>query len=102
MIPFYGNNNYNLEWSIESLSNYAAHECVRNIFITIAPGEKFTSLTTEDKPFLRYKMDAVMAISPKISGQGNFVFAPGDCAYGDSSRFVEIGFTVNQLERWWH
>ena len=101
-IPFYYDNDYNLEWSIESLSNYAAHECVRNIFIAIVPGEKFTNLATGNISILRRKMDAVMAISPKISGRGNFVFSPGNCAYGESLRFVEIGFTVNQQERWWH
>lgn len=99
VIPYYNNNNYNPEWSLEALNGYVAKECVRHIYITIMPGETFRSLESGGISFRRNGLAVAMAISPKISGRGNFVFSPGNCAVEDSLALVEMGFTINQQDK---
>ena len=100
VIPFYNNNNYNPELLSEDiLRDYAMKNCVRHIYITVMSGEKFTNLTTNNITNCRNFLAKRMAISPKISGRGNFVFEPGDCAVEDSLALVEMGFTINQQDK---
>lgn len=100
VIPYYNNNNYNPELLTEDiLRDYAMKDCVRHIYITIMPGEKFTNLSTGTISLKRSALAKRMAISPKISGRGNFVFSPGNCAVEDSLALVEMGFTINQQDK---
>lgn len=95
-ILYYYNNNNNPKWNMETLNKYAADKTVRNVYITIAPGEIFTGLTSDNISFRRRGLQKAMNVSPKFHGRGNFVFTPGRCVYGDSLDFVAMGFTVNQ------
>ncbi|MDE6515654.1 MAG: hypothetical protein K2L03_06420 [Bacteroidales bacterium] len=96
VILYYYNNNNNPKWNMETLNKYAADKTVRNVYITVAPGEKFTSLTSDDISFTRRELQNAMNVSQKNKGTGNFLFTPGRCLYGDSLDFVAMGFTVNQ------
>ena len=95
-IYYYYDNNNNPKWSVDTLSKYAADKTVRNVYITVAPGEVFTNLTSDDISFSRRGLQNAMSISSKNKGRGNFVFVPGRCTYGDSLDFVAMGFTINQ------
>lgn len=96
-IPYYNNNNGNTEYLDDNIiRGYANDKLVRNIYITVMPGEIFTNLVSDDISARRRVIQGKMAISPKIRGRGNFVFTPGDCMYGDSLDFVAMGFTVNK------
>lgn len=99
-IPFYNDNNENTELLDDNIiRGYANDKQVRNIFITIMPGEIFTNWASGDISAIRSALSKKMAISPKIRGRGNFEFRPGYCMYGDSMDFVAMGFTVNQQNR---
>lgn len=95
-VPFYYDNTDNKELEDESLRNYASDKYVRNIWIYIVPGEKFTDLAADNISRLRLILSGKMDISPKVRGRGNLIFRPGACTYGDSLDFVKMGFTVNQ------
>ena len=95
-ILYYENNNHNPKWNMETLNKYAADKTVRNIYITVAPGEVFTNLTSDDISFRRRGLQNAMNVSPKCHGRGNFIFVPGLCLYGDSLDIIAMGFTVNQ------
>ncbi len=98
-ILYYENNNNNPKWNLNTLNKYAADKTDRNVYITVAPGEIFTNLTSDDISFCRRELQNAMNISSKNKGRGNFVFVPGRCMYGDSLDFVTMGFTVNQQNR---
>lgn len=95
VIYYYSNNN-NPKWKIDTLNRYAADKCVRNVYITVAPGEKFTALSSNSISSRRRDLQQVMDISSKFSGRGNFEFMPGACTRGDSLDFVAMGFTINK------
>ena len=96
VIWYYYINKNNPQWKTDTLNKYAADKHIRNIYITVAPGESFKNASTENISALRYDIQDVMNISPKFSGRGNFDFTPGVCAYGDSMDLVKMGFTINQ------
>ena len=96
VVWYYYFNNDNPQWKWDTLTRYAADKHIRNIYITIAPGESFKSISTEGISARRYDLQDVMSISPKFSGRGNFDFTPGVCLYGDSMDLVKMGFTINQ------
>ena len=96
VIWYYYINNNNPQWKRDTLNKYAADKHIRNIYITIAPGESFENAGTGAISARRYDLQNAMNISPKFSGRGNFDFTPGVCAYGDSMDLVKMGFTINQ------
>ena len=95
-VPFYYDNTNNKELEDASLRKYAADKSVRNIYITVVPGEDFTNLASDNISRLRLFVKNKMDISSKNQGRGNFAFAPGVCTYGDSIDIVKMGFTINQ------
>lgn len=96
IIPYYKDNNNNLEIRDEKIQAYAADKQVRNIFITVMPEEIFTDWWSGYISKARSRLSETMSLSPKIRGRGNFEFKPGECMPGDSLDFVKMGFTVNQ------
>ena len=96
VIWYYYINNNNPQWKRDTLNKYAGDKHIRNVYITIAPGESFKNTSTYGASAMRYELQAAMNISPKFSGRGNFDFTPGVCAYGDSMDLVKMGFTINQ------
>ncbi len=85
----------------DSLRNCAAHPYVRRIFIAIPFNfeQDFKKLGSRRISRMCSELSGKMAISPKISGRGNFRFRPGVCSENDSLSFLAMGFTVNQQER---
>lgn len=99
VIWFYSNNLDNLRFGPDTIQKYAADKHVRYIYITVAPGEKFTSFSSSNISACRRELQMAMSESPKCHGRGNFEFEPGFCNRGDSLDFVAMGFTVNQQNR---
>ena len=95
-VPFYHDNTNNKELEDASLRNYAADKSVRNIYITVVPGETFTNLGPNNISYLRLFLEGKMDISSKNQGRGNFEFIPGTCTYGDSLGIIKMGFTINK------
>ena len=84
--------------SDDSLRNCAAHPYVRRIYIAIPfPYEQYFLYSSRGDIFqMSLQLSKKMAISPKITGRGNFRFEPGVCSEKDSLSFISMGFTVNQ------
>ncbi len=100
VIYYYNNNNNNLRFSIDTLQKYASDKKVRNIYITIAPGETFKALTSSTVNVRKIELQLAKRIAPrKVVGRGNFIFTSGECAYVDSLDLVSLGFSVNQQNR---
>lgn len=85
----------------DSLRKCAAHPYVRRIFIAIPYNfeQDFKKLGSRRISRICSELSGKMAISPKISGRGNFRFRPGVCPENDSLSFLAMGFTINQQER---
>ena len=96
VIWFYATNNNNPRFGPDTIQKYAADKHVRNIYITVAPGETFTHLSSSLISVRRLDLQMAMDESPKCHGRGNFVFTPGECTYGDSLDFVKMGFIINK------
>lgn len=96
VIYYYYNNNENPQWKLDTLNKHMADKHVRNIYITVAPGETFKYCNADDISSIRVELRDVMDFSPKFSGRGNFDFKPGVCTYGDSVDLIKMGFSINK------